>query len=683
MKILHSVLLLIVLQVSALPAQSTITVSLDDKQQLIDGFGAHQGNNDVNQDWWQDLFFDDIRATIYRVDLTPKLVSPYSDLNVYSPWFMGSGTNSVFNLEDSDNPNGPEDNRVRTYTGPEDYSRTFGGKNAPIAVMGPDIDANVNFFTYQENGAIRTGLEKRTELGDFKLIGSMWSPLPWVKVSSGNSWNQNWWPGPVQGAPWPFIWGGNYGGGKLDVSNQPLEVFNDGNGPTSSLTQFARSTAAYIRGFQNFHQIRFYAISIQNELNFEQYYNSATYPLSAQYITALKAIRAEFDKYEDLKDIRIMGPEDLLGGDPYGMWQYGGGDNPTHKNLQYLQNLATDPEALEAVDFFCIHGYDGSGVSSSGAASNLWDWWANGWSESPAAGIPANISGFTAYNKKSWMTETSGEEAPWLSPATGYPSNGGWSTALRIHQALTVGRESAWVYWVFSESADNGQATSFSLTSQTTGATAPKYVGAKHFFRYIRPNAYRVSTDAESDAEVLSSAYIHEEDGTLTMVLINTSNNSQTRTLSIPGLMNGALSFDQYTSSNHQYWQHSTLAFTDREAAISLPGYSVVTLHGTNALSTGLLDRKQEEDLPFQLFPNAPNPFSQQARVVFELDQSAFVEIQIQSLEGKVIETVLAERKNAGRHELVIDATTLADGVYFCTLRAGGYLQSQKMMVAK
>ncbi|PHN08636.1 T9SS type A sorting domain-containing protein [Flavilitoribacter nigricans] len=681
MKILQIACLLLFFQIAYLQAQSTITVSLDDQQQIIDGFGAHQGDDAVNQSWWLDLYYDDLGASIYRVDLTPQLVSPYSDIRVYSPWFMGSTVNSVFNFEDPDNPGGPEGNRVRTYTGPEDYSREFGGENAPIAVMGPDIDANVNYFTYRENQAITTGLAKKEELGDFKLIGSMWSPLPWVKVASGNSWNQSWWPGPAQGTPWPFIWGGNYAGGRLDVSNTPLEVFNDGTGPTSSLEQFARSTAAYIRGFQNFYGARFYAISIQNELNFEQYYNSATYPLSSQYIAAIKAVRAEFDQYEDLRDIRIMGPEDLLGGDAYGMWQYGGGDDPTHKNLQYLQNLAADPEALEVVDFFCIHGYDGSGVSSSGAASKLWDWWAKGWSESPAAGIPADVAGFTAYDKKSWMTETSGENYQWLFPTTGYPSNGGWGTALRIHQALTVGRESAWVYWTFSGAGDNGQATDFTLTSQGTQATSPKYVGAKHFFRHIRPGSYRVSTNAETEEEVLSSAYIHETDGTVTVVLINTNSGSQERTISIPGLENGTITFDRFTSSDGQYWQETTTDFTDGNATISLPGYSVVTLFGKNALATGLFNPRPDGPAPFRLFQNTPNPFSEQSRITFELDRAAYVELQLQDVEGKVVRTLLSERKSAGKHEVEINGRSLASGLYFCTLRAGGHIRSQKIMV--
>jgi O-glycosyl hydrolase len=679
--------LLLFQQIAAVGQSGTLRVLLDEKQQIIDGFGSHQGNDQVDQQWWKDLFFEDLRATIYRVDLTPRLVAPYSDLNVYSPWFMGSGTNSVFNLEDTDNPNGPEGNRVRTYTGPQDYSRDFGGENAPIAVMGPDIDYNVNYFTYSPDGAIAEGKNRIDQLGDFKLIGSVWSPLPWVKVSSGNTYNQNWWPGPVQGSAWPFIWGGNFAGGRLDVSELPLEVFNDaglgGNGPTSSLTQFARSTAAYIRGYQDFHQVQFYAVSIQNELNFEEFYNSATYPLSSQYIAALKAVRAEFDKYDDLKDIRIMGPEDLLGGDAYGMWQYGGNDDPTHKNLQYLQNLSNDQEAMDAVDFFCIHGYDGNGVSASGATSTLWDWWANGWEESPAAGIPGNVEGYLSYGKKCWMTETSGESRQWLAPASGYPNGGGWSVALRIHQALVAGRQSAWVYWTFTESDDSGNPSSFALSNQSLGVNSPKYVAAKHFFRYIRPNAYRVSVESESDDPVLASAYTHDEDGTVTVVLINSGDTELTRTVEIPGLAKDELTFDQFTSRNGQYWQSSTNTFQSGSGTVTLPAYSVVTLYGTEAISTGLFGPDPGINAPFRLHQNTPNPFTEQSQIRFELDRSANIQLKLIDIHGQVIKVLLDEKRGAGMHTVALQGGDLPAGTYFYALNMGEYRLSRKLIIVK
>ncbi|MEO6191028.1 MAG: hypothetical protein ABIO44_12390, partial [Saprospiraceae bacterium] len=168
--VLNILFFIIVLRIYS---QSEVSVNFQQKFQTIDGFGAFQGGLMTTQAWWQALYIDDLECSIYRVDLTPILKSPYSDLSCYSPWFMGSQIKNVFNLEDPSNPNGPENNRVRTYTGPQDYSRTFGGRNAPIAVMGPNIEANINYFNYPIDSAISKMFQKKNQLGDVKIIGSI------------------------------------------------------------------------------------------------------------------------------------------------------------------------------------------------------------------------------------------------------------------------------------------------------------------------------------------------------------------------------------------------------------------------------------------------------------------------------------------------------------------------------
>ncbi len=655
--------------------QSTITINPAQKFQVIDGFGAHQGNADVNQGWWQNLFFDDIEASIYRVDLTPQLRSPYSDLRYYSPWFMGSAIKSVFNLEDPANPNGPENNRVRTYTGPNDYSRMFGGRFAPIAVMGPNIEQNIQYFVYNAEAAIQMGKQKKSKLGDFKLIGSMWSPLPWVKISSGNRYPENWWPGPVVNSPWPFVWGGNFAGGKLDVTDTPLAVFNDqsqgGTGPTSSLTQFARSTAAYILGYQRYHQISFYAISIQNELNFEVFYNSATYPLSSQYIAALKAIRKEFDKYPELRDIKIMGPEDLLGGDSYGMWEYGG---PIHKNLQYLKNIASDTQATRAIDFFCIHGYANDGVTSAGANPREWDWWVNGWTASPAPGIPANVKGFTSFGKKSWMTETSGEFADWLYPKTGFPGEGAFGVGLRIHQALTTGMESAWIYWTFTDSDNNGNVSQYGLSNQAAGITSPKYVAAKHFFKFIRPDAIRVSSTVVGTNGLSASAYLHEQNHTLTIVALNATANSQTTALILPS---GIANLTAYKSSENSYWQQSNVSVSNGQANVSIPAFGMVTLTG-NIATTSNEDISKEKNFYLQ---NHPNPFNESTTISFELKQRDHVQLNLYDVNGKFIKCILNENRFAGQHSIQFHSEELMSGLYFLKLQTSKINETKKAIV--
>jgi O-glycosyl hydrolase len=552
-----------------------IDASTAGRAQTIDGFGTCLMGKEAQSDWWRELYFDDLGASIVRVDMTPTFKSPYSDQLYDSPW--QGNTNTL---------PGPDGNNVRTYTSASDYTRTWGGLSAKIAVMGPKIDENMKYFDYDASMPKTAGLlaqvgqKKKAELGDFKVIASLWSPAPWLKVSSGNRISgQTDQTMPQDGAAWPFIWNGNFAGGKLDTSGTPRAQFDDsalgGSGPTSALTQFARGVAAYARGFQKTYGVKLYALSLQNELNFEEFYSSCTYPSSAGYIAALKAARRELDQYDDLRAIRIIGPEDLMGSDADSMWQHGGNAEPTQKNLQYLQNIAADSDAADAVDFFAIHSYATDGASSAGTSASSWDWWLHGWSSPPSGGLPANIPGVAAYGKKSWMTETSGEDEAWL--PDGSPTRGAFSVALKIHQALTAGQESAWLYWQLT---NGGAAGNYALTDAKQRAGATKYIAAKHFFRYIRPGAVRVNASVSGASGLLASAYVHDAGATLTVVLINEAASDVTASLQPTGAPAGIKSFDAYTSSNTQSFAHSTLAASGSATQVSVPAYGIVTLYG-------------------------------------------------------------------------------------------------------
>ncbi len=561
------------------------TVTIDDsagaQQQVIDGFGTCiNGNGD--KEWYQKAYYDDLGCSIMRMDLSPPFKSPYSDRAYNSPWFSNP---PPLKIDDPAGPGGPEKNNVRTYTGPDDYTREFGGTKARIAVMGPDIEKNIAYFDYHKvaaQGAMaKAGLARKDQLGDFKLYGSMWSPAPWLKIANGQKWGNQTGVMPATGTPYPFIWGGNFAGGKLDTSDTPLAVFDDGTGPTSALTQFARGTAAFVKGFQDKFGVHYYAISLQNELNFPEFYNSCVYQTSAEYIAALKAVRKEFDRYPDLKDIQLIGPEDLLGGDPYSMWQFGGGVGATHKNLQYVTNVESDPEAAAAESFFCIHGYASDGATAAGADSRPWRWWAEGWQESPARGIPGHIPGFTSYHKKSWMTETSGESPTWLQPSIGFPGNGGWSIAFKMQQALTVGQESACLYWQFAEKDAVTTVECLSRGKDTT--KEPKYVAAKHFIKYIRPGAVAVKAKVERAKGVTASAFLHQANHALTIVLVNKSPDAEETTLELPDDFASARNVVVVTSSDGHLWQESTASPQTGQIKLTVPGYGVVTLYARNS----------------------------------------------------------------------------------------------------
>jgi O-glycosyl hydrolase len=554
-------------------AAQTITIdgSPAARRQVIDGFGTCLSGIEATQSWWQNLYFDDLRASILRIDITPAFRSPYSDKSYNSPDYSVPG------------PNG---NYVRTYEDAASYTNLFAGRRARIAVMGPNIDANINYFDFSAAGphtagvAAQVGRSHRSSLGDFKLIASLWSPSPWLKTVSGHVYSGGGNNMPARDTAFPFIWLGNFSGGMLDTSGEPRPEFDDsalgGSGPTSVLTQFARCTAAYLRGFQRAYGVSFYAISIQNELAFDEFYNSCCYPQSSGYLTALKTVRSELNKYPDLAHIKIMGPEDVLGSDAYGMWQYGEGP-ASAKNLQFLQDMGADPVASAAAAWFCIHGYASDGIQAADATPGLWNWWVNGWGASPATGLPSDVHGFAYFHKKSWMTETSGEDPAWLSPAGGFPGGGAWGLALRIQQALTAGQESAWLYW---QMTDGKPVSGMTLTDENEKQNSAKYVAAKHFFRYIRPNSIRVDISVSGAPALSASAFLQLTNRSITVVIINSSGSSIQAVIESPAEPPGIDSWQIFTSKAGNYWQPSTNTVVNGRTPVNIPGFGVVTLYG-------------------------------------------------------------------------------------------------------
>ena len=190
-------------------AQGTVILKgTAQEEPTIDGFGTCLYGSEGLQPWFQDLYYNNAEFSILRMDLVPQFTTPYSD-NLYNcPWFHN-------------NPPlpGPDGNNARAYTNATDYTALFGGNRAQIAVMGPDIEQNILKFNYasvyaREAGTMaQLGEAQKQRLGDFKLTGSIWSPAPWLKIPSGNSYRAGEAPLPIKDVKYPYIWAGNFVGG--------------------------------------------------------------------------------------------------------------------------------------------------------------------------------------------------------------------------------------------------------------------------------------------------------------------------------------------------------------------------------------------------------------------------------------------------------------------------------------
>ncbi len=70
------------------------------------------------------------------------------------------------------------------------------------------------------------------------------------------------------------------------------------------------------------------------------------------------------------------------------------------------------------------------------------------------------------------------------------------------------------------------------------------------------------------------------------------------------------------------------------------------------------------------LHQNYPNPFNPLTTISFSLPNSQFITLKVFDLSGRLVKSLIDEQKNAGRHDLKFDASSLSSGLYFYELMA-------------
>lgn len=92
-----------------------------------------------------------------------------------------------------------------------------------------------------------------------------------------------------------------------------------------------------------------------------------------------------------------------------------------------------------------------------------------------------------------------------------------------------------------------------------------------------------------------------------------------------------------------------------------------------------------EEYVPreIELLPNYPNPFNPSTNIQFRLPKRGYVELDVYSVLGQKVATLLRDELDAGTHTTSWNADRLASGVYFLRLRSGETVQTIKMTLIK
>jgi hypothetical protein len=89
------------------------------------------------------------------------------------------------------------------------------------------------------------------------------------------------------------------------------------------------------------------------------------------------------------------------------------------------------------------------------------------------------------------------------------------------------------------------------------------------------------------------------------------------------------------------------------------------------------------------LHPNVPNPFNPTTTISYDVPPGgANVTIRIYDASGRVVRTLVDDRRAAGTHDTVWDGrndagTTVSSGVYFYRMVAGSFSEARRMVLLK
>jgi hypothetical protein len=101
-------------------------------------------------------------------------------------------------------------------------------------------------------------------------------------------------------------------------------------------------------------------------------------------------------------------------------------------------------------------------------------------------------------------------------------------------------------------------------------------------------------------------------------------------------------------------------------------------LHYTNGGMTGFDDRKKESIRIFsKIFPN---PFDEEAKITYELDQKCPVSLKIFDIKGKELLTLVNGVQEKGKYTVKITGDKLTTGVYFYRLQTAKSTETRKII---
>jgi len=275
--------------------------------------------------------------------------------------------------------------------------------------------------------------------------------------------------------------------------------------------------------------------------------------------------------------------------------------------------------------------------------------------------------------KEVWMTEyliNSGSPPADLDIDTGW--TGAMQTAENISDCMNANMNTyVWWYIVryYGPIADG--------TYADKGEVTKKGYVMSQFSRFIRPGYLRVQCDDNPQSDVYASAYKDTTSSRVVIVAINTASFAKNQ---IFAFQNGEVEIVRpyVTSETKNCNREDYILVTNDSLNVTLDAGSITTF-----VSYDLEIVKFEDPASFRLYQNYPNPVNQSTSINFEVPEESFVSLVVNNLLGQEVAVITEKEFSAGLHSVTFDASNLANGIYFYTLRAGGFIDTKKMFIMR
>jgi glucuronoarabinoxylan endo-1,4-beta-xylanase len=374
-------------------------------------------------------------------------------------------------------------------------------------------------------------------------------------------------------------------------------------------------------------------ISIQNEPDFSATWESCLFDANesssnAGYNHALDTVYTALQKMQSPP--KILGSEVL--GIGYGEFQ---------KYMQYFINY-------NHFDGYAYHLYHGDGSVSDNHNPDL---------------FISNLSTIANTYQGKPIFQTEYDRGDWF------------NTAWLMHNCLTYGNVSAYLWWELVW----GSGGKPLIEMQSNTYTVTKYYWAfRQYSKFISSGWKRITADV--DTSILRvSAFTNPSDNKMTMVVLNMKSQSQSMSFDIQDFSvdSGMVIRTSETESGDTIRTNY-----DGKSAIDFPARSITTLSFSGTLITSV-DSKSIMPDEYSLSQNYPNPFNPSTAIDYSLAKGSFIQLRIFDVLGREVKTIIHKKESAGKHTVYFDASDMNSGIYFYRITADDFVESKKMILIK